>query len=45
MGSPTNAVLLWPALTLLPDDRPVVSWFEDTGIQRRIWEVTACGGR
>jgi hypothetical protein len=45
LGSPTNSQVLWPALTLLPDDRPVVSWFEDTGIQTRIWEVTACGGR
>jgi hypothetical protein len=45
LGDSADAPLLGPALTLLPDDRPVVSWFEGTGIQTRIWEVTACGGR
>jgi hypothetical protein len=45
LGNSANTPFLWPALTLLPDDRPVVSWYEGTAIQTRIWEVTACGGR
>lgn len=44
LGDSASSPLFWPALTLLPDDSPVVSWFEGTGIQTRIWRATACGG-
>jgi hypothetical protein len=43
LGNGAHAPLIWPTLTLLPDDSPVVSWYEGTGIQTRIWRVTACG--